>query len=128
MKTTMNSGSSSRMSSIRLDFIARPEFISDMNYLSRLDPTIVDEVKDTISILRDNSELPSEFNDHNLHDYYEGTSEFHLRDTPKGFKPNDKNDVVVIYKKRASSLVVIGIRIGSHKNLFHDGYKLHHRK
>lgn len=42
MKTTINSGSSSRMSSKRLDFIARPEFISDMNYLSRLDPTIVD--------------------------------------------------------------------------------------
>lgn len=38
------------------------------------------------------------------------------------------NDVVVIYKKRTNSLVVIGIRIGSHKKLFHDEYKLRHQK
>lgn len=112
----------------KLDFVPRPEFVHDLNYLSKLDPTIVSEVKEAISILRDNLELPSEFNDHDLHGYYEGTSEFHLRDTPKGFKPSDKNDVVVIYKRRTKSLVVIGIRIGSHDHLFHDEYKLHHRK
>lgn len=35
---------------------------------------------------------------------------------------------MVIYKKRTKSLVVIGIRIGLHGNLFHDEYKLHRRK
>ncbi|QQP29465.1 type II toxin-antitoxin system mRNA interferase toxin, RelE/StbE family [Lactobacillus ultunensis] len=112
----------------RLDFIPRPDFVKDLNYLSKLDPSIVDEVKDAISILRDDEELPDEFEDHSLHGYYEGTSEFHLRDTPKGFKATEKNDVVVIYKKRVSSLVVIGIRIGSHAHLFHDEYKLNPRK
>lgn len=112
----------------KLDFIPRPEFVQDLNYLSKLDPAIIPEVKDAISILRENSELPSEFNDHALQGYYAGTSEFHLRDTPKGFKPTDKNDVVVIYKKRTNSLVVIGIRIDSHKKLFHDEYKLRHQK
>ena len=64
----------------KLDFIPRPEFVQDLNYLSKLDPAIIPEVKDAISILRENSELPSEFNDHTLRGYYAGTSEFHLRD------------------------------------------------
>ena len=44
----------------KLDFIPRPEFVQDLNYLSKLDAAIIPEVKDAISILRENSELPSE--------------------------------------------------------------------
>ena len=112
----------------RLDFIPRPEFVKDLNYLSKLDPAIINELKDVISLLREETELPEEFRNHELHGYYEGMSEFHLRDTPKGFKATEKNDVVVVYKKRTNSLVLIGIRIGSHDKLFHDEYKLHHRR
>lgn len=112
----------------KLDFVPRPDFVQDLNYLRKLDPLIIDEIKDAISILRNNLELPKEFKNHNLHGYYEGTSEFHLRDTPKGFKSTEKNDVVVIYKKRITSLVIIGIRVGSHNKLFHDEYKLYHQK
>lgn len=114
---------------IKLDFLPRPDFVKDLRYLSRLDPTIIDEAKDAIAILRDPSvPFPATYGNHQLHGYYEGTSEFHLRDTPKGFQPNEKNDVLIIYKRRISSLVLIGIRIGSHEKLFHDEYKLHHEK
>lgn len=47
-----------------------------------------------------------------------GYHEFHLRDTPKGQQPNERDDVVVIYAVDEDDLILIGIRIGTHDKLF----------
>lgn len=58
MKTIISSGSNlnkkmSNSSKKRVDFIPQLDFVQDLNYLSKLDLTILNGDKDAISILRD---------------------------------------------------------------------------
>lgn len=115
----------------RLTFIARSDFTKDLRVISDLDKSIVQEVKDAIEMLIDPKQVElfdKTYKVHRLHGFYAGNLEFHLRDTPKGFKPTEKNDVVVIFKRNLTSLVAVGIRIGSHNRLFHDEFKLKSKK
>ncbi len=102
----------------RLRFKPRATFNADLHRLAGIDHTIVDEVRAAIDLLLDNGKLPMEFNDHELGRRMSGYNEFHLRDTPKGKQPNEKNDVLVVYTIDEKELILIGIRIGSHKRLF----------
>lgn len=76
--------------------------------MGQLDPSIIDNIA-AIDILRNDDELPEEYNDHELERNYTGYNEFHVRDTPKGFTPTGMNDVVVIYKKDNQDLILIGV-------------------
>lgn len=58
MKTITSSGSNlnkkmSNSSKKRVDFIPQLDFVQDLNYLSKLDLTILNGAKDAVSILRD---------------------------------------------------------------------------
>lgn len=60
--------------------------------------------------------------DHGLTGIYEGYNEFYIRDSPKGKKPNEKNDIVMIYKIRYHEFTVVAVRVGSHPRLFSGRY------
>lgn len=109
----------------KLIFKPRTTFIRDLHYLARIDPTIVKEVHDVIDLLCEKGNLPKEYKDHELTGIYEGYNEFHIRDTPKGKKPNERNDIVMIYKIRYHELTVVAVRIGSHPKLFSGRYAKH---
>lgn len=106
----------------KLIFKPRATFTHDLNYLSKVNSTIVNEVHSAIDYLCERGKLANEFDDHKLHGIYEGYSEFHIRDTPKGMKTTEKNDVILIYKIRYHELTVIGVRVGSHPKLFSGRY------
>ena len=107
---------------MRYQYKPRKSFERNLAYLAQLDVTIIDEVKDAISILLDGDILPDDFHDHELEGNYTGYREFHLRDTPKGQQPTETNDIVVIYKVNNQDLVLVAVNIGSHKKLFHGRY------
>lgn len=94
----------------------------DLKYLSKIDKTIITDVKDAVNILQNYESLPSEYDDHPLHKMYAGYNDFHVRNPEKGEKPNDKNDVVVIYKIQEKGKKILLTRVGSHPKLFHDCY------
>ena len=102
----------------KLKFKPRATFNADLKRLASLDKTIVDEVRAAIDLLLEWQQLPAEFDDHELQRQMTGYKEFHLRDTPKNKKPNDINDVLVVYTIDQKELVLIGIRMGSHDRLF----------
>lgn len=65
----------------KLIFKPRATLTHDLNYLSKVDSTIVNEVHSAIDYLCERGRLAKEFDDHKLHGIYEGYSEFHIRDT-----------------------------------------------
>lgn len=71
-----------------------------------------------IEILREDHQLPDEFDDHPLSRQLEGYRDFHVRDTPKGNLPSESNDVVVVYRIDENKLTIVAINIGSHSTLF----------
>lgn len=107
----------------RYAFRPRKTFNNDLSYLGKLDPSIIDDIREAVEILLNGDELPKEFKDHQLERKYAGYREFHVRDTPKKGTPSETNDVLVIYKKDAQDLVLIAIRTGSHKKLFGGSYR-----
>ncbi|MBP2057414.1 mRNA interferase YafQ [Lactobacillus colini] len=107
----------------------RKSFTEHLRYLSKLDPTIVDEVKDAIDILLNGETLPDEFQDHDSVRKLSGYSKFHLRDTPKGERPPETNNVVIIYKIEFQDLILVAVDIGSHLKMFsHENQKKKYRK
>jgi len=102
----------------RLRFKPRATFTADLKRLSNLDRTIVVEIKAAIAVLLEEQTLPAEFKDHRLSRRLAGYREFHLRDTPNGKNPSDCNDVLVVYSIDTDTLILIGIRVGSHHRLF----------
>lgn len=107
----------------RYAFRPRKTFNSDLSYLGKLDPSIIDDIREYIEILLNGDELPKEFNDHKLERKYTGYREFHVRDTPKKGTPSEINDVLVIYRKDDQDLILIAVRTGSHKKLFNSSYR-----
>ena len=51
---------------MRYQYKPRKSFERNLAYLAQLDITIIDEVKDAISILLDGDILPDDFHDHEL--------------------------------------------------------------
>lgn len=113
---------------VRLNFRPRKTFERHLRYLGKLDPTIVDEVRAAIDILLEGEELPEDFGDHGLKRKLSNYHEFHVRDTPKGEKPTEINDVVVIYKIEFNDLVLVAVDVGSHTAMFSDSHKTKYRK
>lgn len=103
-------------------FRPRKTFNADLEYLGRLDPSIIDEIREAIDILLNGDALPKEYKDHGLQRKYTGYREFHVRDTPKGVQPSATNDVLVIYKIDHQDLVLVAVRTGSHSFLFRNSY------
>ncbi len=93
----------------------------DLKFLSKVDRTIITDIKAAVDILLDYELLPDEYKDHPLQRLYSGYNDFHVRDPEKGEKPDDKNDVV-IYKLQNSGKKLLLVRVGSHLKLFHDQY------
>lgn len=110
---------------MKYQFKPRKVFERSLTYLGRLDPSIIDEVKDAIRILLNGDKLPGEFRDHALEGNLANYHDFHLRDTPKGQQPTETNDVVVIYKFEEQDLVLVAIDIGSHKKMFSNQNRKH---
>lgn len=104
-------------------FKPRDTFTKDLNYLSKIDKSIRLEIKSAIDILVDGEKSPDEYDDHELQRKFQGYREFHVRDTPKGIRASEKNDVIVIYKKQRKRLILIGVRVGSHDKLFKNMHK-----
>lgn len=104
-------------------FRPRKSFEYNLTHLAQLDPTIIDEAREAINILLSGESLPKEFNDHQLKGNLANYNEFHLRDTPKGQKPTETNDVLIIYKIEDQDLVLVAINIGSHSKLFQGRYR-----
>lgn len=102
----------------KLRFKPRKTFNADLKHLATIDHQIVDEVRAAIEVLLTGHALPAEFGDHQLQRRLADYHEFHLRDTPKGQQPNERNDIVVIYAVDEDDLILIGIRIGTHDKLF----------
>lgn len=102
----------------RLMFRPRATFNADLKRLGRLDPTIIDEVKDAINEILETGTLPAEYGDHPLKRRLAGYREFHVRNTPSGKHPSDTNDVLVIWYRERNELVAVGVRVGSHDRLF----------
>lgn len=96
--------------------------IRDLKFLSKIDRTIITDIKAAVDILLDYELLPDEYNDHPLQRLYSGYDDFHVRDPEKGEKPNDRNDVVVIYKLQDSGRKLLLVRAGSHSRLFNNQY------
>ncbi|WP_251576288.1 type II toxin-antitoxin system YafQ family toxin [Limosilactobacillus agrestimuris] len=107
----------------KYSFRPRKTFNNDLNYLGKIDPSIIDDIREPIEILLNGDELPEEYNDHNLKRKYAGYREFHVRDTPKGGTPSETNDVLVIYKKDVQDLILVAVRTGSHSKLFNNSYR-----
>ena len=99
-------------------FRPRATFKADLKRLCRLDQTIIDDVRAAIDELLENGSLSEEFGDHPLKRRLAGYREFHVRDTPHGEQSNDTNDVLVIWYKERNELVAVGVRVGSHDQLF----------
>lgn len=104
-------------------FRPRKTFNADLTHLGKLDPSIIDDVHAAIDILLSGDDLPREYKDHPLQRKYAGYRGFHVRDTPKGVKPSETNDVLVIYKIDHQDLVLIAVRAGSHNILFSNSYR-----
>ncbi|MCH3989654.1 MAG: type II toxin-antitoxin system YafQ family toxin [Lactobacillus sp.] len=98
----------------KLRFRPRATFNADLKRLGRLDPSIIDEVKDAIDEILETGKLSPEYNGHPLKRRLSGYREFHVRDTPKGQKPDDTNDVLVVWYIEHNELVAVGVRVGSH--------------
>lgn len=103
---------------VKLKFRPRATFNADLKRLGRLDPTIIDEVRAAIDEILGTRTLPDEYNDHPLGRKLAGYREFHVRDASSGEKPNDINDVLVIWYIERDELVAVGVRVGSHNRLF----------
>lgn len=104
-------------------FRPRKSFERNLAHLAQLDQAIVDEAKDAINILLNGDTLPNEFNDHQLKGNLSNYREFHFRNTPKGQKPTETNDVLIIYKIEDQNLVLVAVNIGSHTKLFQERYR-----
>ncbi len=111
----------------KLSFKPRSTFTADLKRLSKLDPSIITEVREAIDILLEGDKLPNEFNDHELKRNLSGYHEFHLRDTPNGKQPTAINDVLVVYDIDEDDLILIGIRVGSHQQLFDNKQSMKYR-
>ena len=103
-----------------MHFKPRKTFENDLSRLSKLDITIIDEIRSAIDLLLENDALPEEYADHALSRKWAGYREFHVGDAIKGETPTDMNDVLVIYRWDLDDLVPVGVRAGSHNRLF-DG-------
>jgi mRNA interferase YafQ len=102
----------------KLRFRPRATFNADLKRLGRLDATIIDDVRAAIDEILETGTVPTEYGDHQLKRNFSGYREFHVRDTPKGKQPNATNDVVVIWYLERNELVAVGVRVGSHDQLF----------
>lgn len=102
----------------KLSFRPRATFNADLKRLGRLDPSIIDEVREAIDEILETGKLPAEYNDHPLKRRLSRYWEFHVHDTPKNEQPSDINDVLVIWYIERNELVVLGVRVGSHDRLF----------
>ena len=71
-----------------------------------------------INLLLENGHLLTEYQEHALKRRWTGYIECHLRDTPSGSTPSATNDVLMIYRWDLDTLVLIGVRVGSHRQLF----------
>jgi mRNA interferase YafQ len=101
-----------------MKFKPRKSFDNDLKRLAKLDSTIVQEVREAIELLLENRSLPEEYADHPLDKRWAGYNEFHLRDPEHGETPSEINDVLVVYTWDFDELVLVGVRLGSHANLF----------
>lgn len=106
-------------------FRPRKTINADLAYLGRIDPSIIDDIREAVDILLNGDVLPQEYKDHELQRKYSGYREFHVRDTPKGKRPSETNDVLVIYKIDHQDLVLVAVRTGSHSVLFNNPYHKH---
>ena len=104
----------------KLRFRPRATFNADLKRLARLDPTIIDDIRDAIDEILETGTLPKEYGDHPLKRRLAGYREFHVRNTPKGVQPSEVNDVLVIWYVERHDLVAVAVRAGSHERLFHD--------
>ena len=104
-------------------FRPRNTFNADLAYLGKLDSSIIDDLRAAIDILLSGDNLPKEYQDHDLHRKYAGSREFHVRDTPRGAKSSEINDVLVIYKIDHQDLILVAVRAGSHSKLFCNSYR-----
>ena len=68
-----------------------------------------------INLLLENGHLLTEYQEHALKRRWTGYIECHLRDTPSGSTPSATNDVLMIYRWDLDTLVLIGVRVGSHR-------------
>lgn len=93
-------------------------FIRDVNRWSKIIPNLWDEIDAVTAIMMENGTVPPEYNPHLLDNTslnYAGYLEFHLLD--------GKVDVLVIYTKNNKKNNFRLIRLGSHKELFHQELK-----
>ncbi len=103
-------------------FRPRKTFNNDLSHLGKLDSSIIDDIREAIDILLKGDQLPKEYKDHELQRKYSGYREFHVRDTPKGTRPSETNDVLVIYKIDHQDLVLVAVKAGTHNLLFRNSY------
>ncbi|TPR12290.1 type II toxin-antitoxin system RelE/ParE family toxin [Apilactobacillus timberlakei] len=106
------------MSSLR--FRPSKDFNIELKRLSKMDKSIVSEVKEAIEMLLEMNSLPKEFKDHQLKNELSDYREFHVRDTPKNKHPNQINDVIITYSINYGDLVLTAIHIGTHKKIFYN--------
>ncbi|MHA8262385.1 type II toxin-antitoxin system mRNA interferase toxin, RelE/StbE family [Lactobacillaceae bacterium Melli_B3] len=102
----------------KLRFRPSQDFNMELKRLSKLDRSIVSEVREAIELLLDMDELPEEFHDHQLNNELSDYREFHIRDKPKNKQPNQIIDVIITYSVNYGDLVLTAIHIGTHKDIF----------
>ncbi|MCK8624842.1 type II toxin-antitoxin system mRNA interferase toxin, RelE/StbE family [Apilactobacillus xinyiensis] len=102
----------------KLRFRPSRDFNIELKRLSKLDRSIVSEVRAAIDILLEMNSLPEEFKDHQLKNELSDYREFHIRDTPKYRQPSQINDVIITYSVNYGDLVLTAIHIGTHKSIF----------
>ncbi|TPR18022.1 type II toxin-antitoxin system mRNA interferase toxin, RelE/StbE family [Apilactobacillus timberlakei] len=102
-----------------LRFRPSKDFNIELKRLSKMDRSIVSEVKEAIETLLEMNSLPKEFKDHQLKNELSDYREFHIRDTPQNKHPNQINDVIITYSINYGDLVLTAIHIGTHQNILH---------
>lgn len=108
---------------MKYQFRPRKSFKRSLSYLSKIDSSIVDEIREAVLILLNGERLSEEYSDHELKGNFAVYREFHLRDTPKGTIASEINNIVVVYKIKDQDLVLIAVDIGSRQKLFHGHYR-----
>jgi mRNA interferase YafQ len=103
-----------------LSFRPSKGFNIELKRLSKMDRSIVPEVKEAINMLLEMNSLPKEFKDHQLKNELSDYREFHIRDTPKNKHPNQINDIIITYSINYGDLILTAIHISTHQTIFHN--------
>ncbi len=75
--------------------------------VSRWPSFSLDELNAAVNLLAEGAALPPEYRDHALKGNFSGLRECHIR-----------SDLLLIYRKTETELIIILINIGSHSSLF----------